>query len=132
MEFRWGTFVIYLDTHLVVWLYAGELGRISKSAQSLIEEHNLLISPMVILELTYLQEIERLSVEASVIIESLEASIGLRVCSLSFHQLVMEAMTQKWTRDPFDRIIAANALCAKSQLITKDATILKNCPYAVW
>ena len=124
--------MIYLDTHVVVWLYAGELGRISTSAKALIEEHDILISPMVILELTYLQEIERLSVDASVIIESLEASIGLRVCRLSFHQLVMEAMSQKWTRDPFDRIIAATALCAKAELITKDAVILKNCQYAVW
>ena len=70
--------------------------------------------------------------DAPVIVESLEASIGLRVCQRSFHQLVMEAMAQNWTRDPFDRIITANALCAKAELITKDAVILKNCPYAVW
>ena len=124
--------MIYLDTHVVVWLYAGELDKISTFAKALIEENDLLISPMVILELTYLQEIERISVEASVIVESLEAAIGLQVCRLSFHQLVMEAMAQNWTRDPFDRIIAANALCAKSKLLTKDAVILKNCPYAVW
>lgn len=124
--------MIYLDTHVVVWLYAGELDRISKPAQNLIEENDLVISPMVILELTYLQEIDRLSVESTVIIESLEAAIGLCICRLSFHRLVMEAMIQKWTRDPFDRIIAANALCAKSKLLTKDATILKHCPYAIW
>jgi PIN domain nuclease of toxin-antitoxin system len=127
-----GAGVIYLDTHVAVWLYAGEVARIPVSAQASLETHELLISPMVVLELTYLHEVERLSVDAPVIVESLEASVGLRVCGLPFHQLVMEAMTQAWTRDPFDRIIAANAICAKSTLLTKDAVILEHCSFAKW
>ncbi len=85
--------MIYLDTHVVVWLYAGETERIPASAQILIETHDLLVSPMVILELEYLYEIKRISVVAAVITESLEASIGLRVCKLPFHQVVVEALT---------------------------------------
>jgi PIN domain nuclease of toxin-antitoxin system len=87
---------------------------------------------MVILELEYLYEIKRISSKAAVITESLEASIGLRVCKLSFHRLVMEAIMQTWARDPFDRMIAANAICSKSRLLTKDAVILSNCINAVW
>ena len=124
--------MIYLDTHVAAWLYAGELDRIPSSARILIEKHDLLISPMVILELEYLYEIKRMSAKAALIIESLEASIGLRVCKLPFHQLVMEAVMQNWTRDPFDRIIVASSLCAKSQLLTKDAAILNHCSNAVW
>jgi PIN domain nuclease of toxin-antitoxin system len=52
--------VIYLDTHVVAWLYAGELGRLSQFASERIEAEDVLISPMVVLELTYLHEIERL------------------------------------------------------------------------
>ena len=124
--------MIYLDTHVVAWLYAGELGRLSQFASERIEAEDVLISPMVVLELTYLHEIERLLVDAPVIIESLEASIGLRVCALPFHRLVLEAASQKWTRDPFDRIIVANAVCAQSPLLTKDRLILKHCQSAVW
>jgi len=127
-----GAVVIYLDTHVIAWLYSGELSRIPPSAKALIEDRDLLISPMVILELSYLHEIERLSVAASMIVEALAATIGLRVCSLPFHRLVVEAMQQKWTRDPFDRIIVANALCAQSLLLTKDVAILQHCPSAVW
>ena len=132
MGYKRGSFVIYLDTHVLVWLYAGELGRFPVSAQALMEEHELLVSPMAVLELAYLYEIERLLVDSPVIIESLEAAIGLRVCTLPFHRLVMEAITQRWTRDPFDRIIVANAKCAESQLLTKDANILGNYKHAVW
>ena len=124
--------MIYLDTHVVAWLYAGELDRLSPFASERIEAEDVVISPMVVLELTYLHEIERLLVDAPVIIESLEAAIGLRVCTLPFHRLVMEAASQKWTRDPFDRIIVANAVCAQSPLLTKDRQILQHCQSAVW
>jgi PIN domain nuclease of toxin-antitoxin system len=124
--------LIYLDTHVVAWLYAGQVHRIPLAAQAMIEEQDAAISPMVVLELAYLHEIERLSADASVIVESLEASLGLRVCTLPFHRLVMEAVAQTWTRDPFDRIIASNAICAKSKLLTKDAAMLEHCSYATW
>ncbi len=124
--------MIYLDTHVSVWLYAGQVERIPIAAQAMIEEHDVLVSPMAILELEYLHEIERLSVGASVIVESLEASLGLRVCALPFHRIVTESMAQKWTRDPFDRIIVANAICAGSPLITKDSSILANYSNATW
>ena len=41
--------MIYLDTHVVVWLYAGELDRISGAAKARLEEQDLLISAMVTL-----------------------------------------------------------------------------------
>jgi PIN domain nuclease of toxin-antitoxin system len=132
LGFDGGAVVIYLDTHVAVWLYAGQVSLIPLAAQTMIEEQDVTISPMVVLELEYLHEIERLSVSASVIVESLEASLGLRVCTLPFHLLVTEAAAQKWTRDPFDRIIAANAICAKSDLLTKDTTIREHCSYATW
>jgi len=47
---------IYLDTHVVVWLYSGELSLLSEKACQLIEENELLISPLVLLELQYLFE----------------------------------------------------------------------------
>lgn len=37
-----------------------------------------------------------------------------------------------WTRDPFDRLIAAHAIVAGAPLLTADRTILENLPQAVW
>ncbi|MCB8766407.1 hypothetical protein [Planktothrix agardhii] len=39
--------MIYLDTHVVVWLYAGLTDKLSNLAKSLINTHDLYISPMV-------------------------------------------------------------------------------------
>lgn len=43
--------MIYLDTHVVVWLYAFGAEKLSKRARELMEQpSSLLISPMVLLE----------------------------------------------------------------------------------
>ena len=49
--------IAYLDTHLVVWLYAGQVELIPHSVREILENSNLLLSPMVDLELEYLFEI---------------------------------------------------------------------------
>jgi PIN domain nuclease of toxin-antitoxin system len=38
----------------------------------------------------------------------------------------------KWTRDPFDRLITAQAALGESTLLTKDDTIRTNYANAVW
>ena len=124
--------MIYLDTHVVVWLYAGETERISDTGQELIENHELLISPIVFLELQYLKEINRLTVEPALLLENLASTIGLTICNNSFLQIVTEAIPQTWTRDPFDRLIVATAAAHNSILLTKDTTILENFQDAAW
>lgn len=52
--------MIYLDTHVVLWLYLRKGEGLSSKARYLIEfEPEIFISPMVLLELDYLYEIER-------------------------------------------------------------------------
>ena len=71
--------VIYLDTHIVVWLYSGDLHLFSEKACQLIEENDLLVSPLVLLELQYLFDIKRITVEPTIIFDSLAESIGLEM-----------------------------------------------------
>jgi PIN domain nuclease of toxin-antitoxin system len=124
--------MIYLDTHVVVWLYAGRTDLLSSSARARIEAESLYISPIVQLELTFLREIEKISADSALILESLSRQIGLSICELSFASVVLESVGQSWTRDPFDRLIAAHARARKAQLLTKDRRIRDNCPFAVW
>lgn len=124
--------MIYLDTHAVVWLYAGELERFSVSASTLIEANDVLISPAVLLELQFLKEIKRISADPMLILQTLEETIGLHMCSLDFSKVVIGALSQSWTRDPFDRIIAAQASIRNAALLTKDRTIRRNCSVACW
>jgi PIN domain nuclease of toxin-antitoxin system len=122
----------YLDTHVVAWLFAGRVDLIAKKAAAAIEAHDLAVSPMVILELEYLHETERLAVGAETIVRSLQATIGLIVCELSFATVVGAAREQTWTRDPFDRVIVGHAAAADRTLVTKDRGIHRHYRRAVW
>lgn len=124
--------MIYLDTHVVVWLYAGLVEKFNQPVRELLNAHDLYISPIVALELQYLFEIERLTVEPDSVIMDLAHRIGLAVCEKPFHAVVRMAQTCSWTRDPFDRLIVANAGLNDNILISKDQKILDHYPYAAW
>ena len=63
----------YLDTHVAVWLFGGEAGRLSQAAAAQIEEEEILVSPAVVLELQLLHEIKRSKASALKVIERLSA-----------------------------------------------------------
>jgi PIN domain nuclease of toxin-antitoxin system len=92
--------LIYLDTHVVAWLYAGSLDRISPPGTRLICEHALRIFPIVRLELQYLYEIERVKAPAPEVIASLEWEIGLEICGHPFALVVEFAEHLDWIQGP--------------------------------
>jgi len=124
--------MIFLDTHIVVWLYAGLVEKLSKKAIKLIENNDLVISHVVRLELQYLFEIGRMTVQPAQIITSLNKSIGLSVHDRGADDVFTQALTLAWTRDVFDRLIVAEAMTMNSTLVTKDRMILQNYSQARW
>ena len=70
---------------------------------------------------------------AAPIIKKLQLEIGLTVCQKPFLDVVEKAGAEKWTRDPFDRLIVAHAMMnGVAPLITADEKIRANYPNAVW
>jgi PIN domain nuclease of toxin-antitoxin system len=124
--------VIHLDTHAVVWLYAGDLPRFPTGARRRLEHEELRISPIVALELDYLHEVGRIGEGASAVLQDLARTLGLVQDDGDFGDVVSAARALTWTRDPFDRLIVGNALVAGANLMTKDRTILRHCRQAVW
>ncbi|MFH7030516.1 MAG: type II toxin-antitoxin system VapC family toxin [Heteroscytonema crispum UTEX LB 1556] len=124
--------MIYLDTHVVVWLYSGLIDKLTDLAKTLINDNEVYISAIVRLELQYLYEIKRITDEPDVIIANLSEQIGLKICNKNFNDIISISLTITWTRDPFDRIITANALLNNNILLSKDQNILNNYLYAKW
>jgi PIN domain nuclease of toxin-antitoxin system len=121
------TQVIYLDTHIVVGFHEGRRSVITAQAQRALEqESDVRISPLVLLELEYLNETRRIKPSANRMAHDLADEIGLRVCDAPFHLVAQTALTERWTRDPFDRIIVAQARLHRAALITLDRTILEH------
>jgi PIN domain nuclease of toxin-antitoxin system len=98
----------------------------------LIAGNELLLSPMVLLELQYLFEIGRLTVAPGTIVDALRRAAPLRMCDLPFADVAHAALRETWTRDPFDRIIVAHARLREMALITKDRAIREHYERAIW
>jgi PIN domain nuclease of toxin-antitoxin system len=124
--------VVFLDTHIAVWLYSGLVDKLTEAAKHAIDASDLLISPMAKLELQYLHEIGRITVKPDILIGTLTGAIGLRVSATPLQQIINEALRIKWTRDVFDRMMSAEARVNGYGLITADDEIRSNFELAVW
>lgn len=124
--------MIHLDTHVVLWLHDGLVERLSRRARAALEASRPLISPMVRLELALLHEIGRLAVPVPAMLDTLRVDVDLGVAESRFERVAAIAATLSWTRDPFDRMIAAHAMADDLPLLTKDENILRHCPVARW
>jgi PIN domain nuclease of toxin-antitoxin system len=124
--------LIYLDTHVVAWLFAGRLDLVPAGARRLLESSAVLISPVVELELEYLFELERTVKPGREVVETLSREIGLGICDLPFPDVIEAALEQRWTRDPFDRILVGQAALRQAPLLTKDDEIRRHYGRATW
>jgi PIN domain nuclease of toxin-antitoxin system len=124
--------LIYLDTHAVVWLYAGLVEKFNPPIRDLMNAQDLVISPVVRLELQFLYEIHRVAEDAGTIVTDLANRIGLTIGDRNFNAAISRALDIPWTRDPFDRIIVASASLDDSILVSKDQNILSHYPFARW
>lgn len=125
--------VIYLDTHVVAWLHGSGDRLLSPGAVRRIEgADEIRISPMVRLELQYLYEIGRVGQPATIALDALQAALGLRVCDAPFPAVARAAEGETWTRDPFDRMIVAQAALREAPLLTKDRILHQHYDRAVW
>lgn len=125
--------VVYVDTHVAAWLYASRDALLSSAAIEVIEAaDDLRVSPMVRLELHYLFEIGRVTEPAAVVVDELATTLGLRVCDAPFNDIALRAVALDFTRDPFDRLIVAQAAWADAPLVTKDSAIHDAYAGAVW
>jgi len=125
--------IAYLDTNAVIRLAQANTLQLSRDVSHMIERAELLISPVVLLELELLYEIKRIKLPSRDIQRKIEAELGVRICSLPFAEIANAALDEKWTRDPFDRLIVANAKAnGFAPLVSADERIAKHYPRTVW
>lgn len=123
--------IVHIDTHVALWLHDAVIEKLLP-ARAHLEGHELRLSPMAVLELQYLYEIGRLSLRPAQVLASLQGRFGLQLAHGAWTRVVEAALPMSWTRDPFDRLIAAHALVDEVALVTADEKIRLHCPHAVW
>ena len=125
---------IYLDTHVAIWIGQKKLNKLSRKAINAIEKSELIYLPaMVELELQVLSEIGKIKVLPEEIITSLRDILALQLSTNLFFDICDKAKSISWTRDLFDRLIVAEAICGgNAPLVTADANIHEHYKKALW
>ncbi len=121
-----------MDTHVVVYLYSGQLDLIKPKILRMINENPVCVSYIVRLELKYLNEVGKIKHTPEVILNALIDDIGLVFSKNSFDRIINHAVHLDFTRDPFDRIIVADASINDSILVSRDDIIKKNYKNTIW
>jgi len=120
----------FLDTHVAVMLWNGD--EFTPRAREILERAALFVSPMVRLELSFLEEIGRLTRSGDEILGGLASELGVTASEDAIRDVVAEAMGLDWTRDPFDRLLVATAKLHRAPFVTRDERILQHYSEAVW
>lgn len=124
--------IAFLDTHAFHAFGEGCVGRFGKDGRKILASADLFVSPAVLLELHYLRESGRLSIDPDAFYADVLREGEVTESADGFAAVVREAKSLAWTRDPFDRLIVGAAMLHRAKLITKDANIHEHFDGAVW
>jgi len=124
---------LLLDTHTLIW-WLSDPGRLSRRAFGLVEvsDNDVLVSAASAYEIEYKRsrsvEIGRVPAE----LESTVVSNGFTWLALDSRHAVVAGRLPRLHGDPFDRLIAAQALVENLTLVTRDPAIRAYGAPVIW
>lgn len=114
---------LLLDTHFLLWAVLG-LPRMDEFPW--LERYRPWgVSPVSLLELQFLSEVGRLELEHARFVEALGSDPRFVIDEVPLMALVTHALPLTWTRDPFDRLLAAHSAARRTPLATLDRRMRK-------
>ncbi len=115
---------LLLDTHFLIWILVDSK---RLSAFPWLEHYRPWgISPISLLEIQFLSEVGRLNVHGPEFFEVLTSDPRFVLDEVPLATLVKKALPLSWTRDPFDRLLAAHSALRRTPLCTLDHTCQAN------
>jgi PIN domain nuclease of toxin-antitoxin system len=110
---------LLLDTHVLLWLMNND-PRLSRQAHSLIvNASEVYVSSASIWEIAIKSRLGKIEEDAEVVAEKLEAA-GLSELHVTHRHAVATGKLPLLHRDPFDRLLVAQAICEPMRLLTAD------------
>lgn len=112
---------ILLDTHFLLWIIL-DIPRIDDFPW--LERYRPWgVSPVSLLEVQFLSEVGRLEVRQPDFVEAIGRDPRFVLDEVPLVPLIEKALPLSWTRDPFDRLLAAHSLARRVPLCTLDRTM---------
>ena len=118
-----------LDTHFLLWIVL-DVPRIDEFPW--LERYQPWgVSPVSLLEVQFLSEVGRLEVKQPAFVDAVGADSRFVVDDVPFERVIRQALTMSWTRDPFDRLLAAHSAARRVPLCTLDRRMRREHPLLV-
>jgi PIN domain nuclease of toxin-antitoxin system len=115
---------LLLDSHILLWLLADDK-KLPRLARTRIRKANsVLVSSATLWELSIKVGMGRLNVNMLRLVESIDAS-GLTELPVQRSHALMLLRLPDFHRDPFDRLLVAQAIAEGLTLMTNDETVAK-------
>jgi PIN domain nuclease of toxin-antitoxin system len=112
-----------LDTHFLIWIVSRS--KRLKAYPWLNHYEPWGVSPISFLEIQLLSEIGRRRVDYPRFTQDVMQDRRFHVDEISVVNLVQRSLELSWTRDPFDRLIAAHSLARRVPLCSIDHVMLE-------
>jgi PIN domain nuclease of toxin-antitoxin system len=113
---------LLLDSHVVIWLQA-DSRKLSKVARAHIKRaRNVYVSSATLWELAMKVSLQRLTLNLTEFDASIDAS-GLQVIAVTRQHALLVAGLPDHHRDPFDRLLVAQAVEERLTLLTHDEVL---------
>ena len=112
---------VLLDTHLLLWALA-DPARLPAEARRLIDHADAYVSAASVWEISIKAALGKLSADPGEIVAALGPA-GFLALPISVEHAARVASLPPAHRDPFDRLLVAQALAEPMRLLTTDATL---------
>ena len=112
---------LILDTHFLLWITL-QVPRID-DFEWLDRYRPWGVSPVSFLEVAFLSEVGWIEADTGRFMEAVGTDPRFIIDEVPLLALVQKALLLDWTRDPFDRLLAAHSEARRTPLCTLDRTI---------
>ena len=113
-----------LDTHFLLWILVSS--RRLRQFPWLERYRPWGVSPVSLLEVQMLSETGRLRLKERDITKALANDLRFVIDEPALAALVQRSLELSWTRDPFDRLLAAHSLVRRIPFCSLDSVMLEN------
>lgn len=124
---------LLLDTHAMLWFLEGDFKKLSEKSCQIVEEVEKFVSMVSLWEIAVKKDIRKLKLKSDFngLVELIESN-AFKILNIQFSHLQRSIALELHHRNPFDRLLIAQAIEENLQVVTKDPSFSSYPIKTIW